>query len=169
MESSLQHEQHVSGNFGLHFDHLWMGAGFFHPADGLLEGLFTGWNGHHHGNVLVQSMEDVCHWFNGSVQLQGLSLDAGTGWSAIFLFSSDYLWLHLYNFKTRLFHVMRGRKNFLLSCSILPHHPVASTWLILSVILSCKNYVKGDCLFGPMEPNASLQRNNSFTSKYVNV
>lgn len=83
-ETSLQYGQHVSGDLGLHTDHLRLGAGVFHLANGLLEGVITWWDSHHHSYLLVQSVEGLCHRFNRSLQLQRLSLDAGAGWSALF-------------------------------------------------------------------------------------
>lgn len=82
-ESSQRYEQHVSGDLGLCFRHLGVGAGVLHLADGLLEGVFTWWDSYHHSYLLVQSVEELCHWFNWSQQLQRLCLDAGSGWSAL--------------------------------------------------------------------------------------
>ena len=84
IQSPTATEQHVSGDRGLHIQHLRVGAGFLHLADGLLEGVFTRWHSHHDCYLLVQSVEGLCHRFNRSLQLQRLSLLAGTGWSALF-------------------------------------------------------------------------------------
>lgn len=84
-ESSPHDEPHVSGDSGLRFLHLRVGAGVLHPADGLLEGVFPWWHGHHHSYLLVQPVENLRHGLNRSLQLQRLPLDAGAGWSASFL------------------------------------------------------------------------------------
>lgn len=98
-ESPRQVEQHVSGDRCLYFIYLGVGAGVLHLADGLLEGVFPGWNRHHHSYLLVQPVEDLCHRFNWSLQLQRFSLDAGTGWSALFTLPTARfllcLWLSL--------------------------------------------------------------------------
>ena len=98
-ESPRQVEQHVSGDRCLYFIYLGVGAGVLHLADGLLEGVFPGWNRHHHSYLLVQPVEDLCHRFNWSLQLQRFSLDAGTGWSALFTLPTGRfllcLWLSL--------------------------------------------------------------------------
>lgn len=79
-----QHERHASGDPGLCFNHIGLGAGVLHPANRLLEGLVPWWNRHHHSYLLVQPVEDLRHRFNRSLQLQRLPLHAGTGWSAAF-------------------------------------------------------------------------------------
>lgn len=77
--------QDVSGDLGFRSEHFGVGAGVLHVADRLLESVLTGWDGHHYGDLLVQPVEDLCDWFNWSVQLQRLRLDAGAGWSAAVL------------------------------------------------------------------------------------
>lgn len=84
-ESPLQYDTHVCGDLGLYFHNLRVGARVFHITDGLLEGGFTWWNDHSRFiRLLGQSVEDMHHWFNWSLWLQRLSLDAGIGWSALF-------------------------------------------------------------------------------------
>ncbi|KAM9766351.1 claudin-10a isoform 2-T2 [Menidia menidia] len=56
-----------------------MDPGVIHAANGLLEGVVRGRDGHHHGDLLVQSVENVCDRFHRGVQLQGLPIDAGAG------------------------------------------------------------------------------------------
>lgn len=64
-----------------------MDSDLLHNPNWLLESVVSGWDGHHHGNILVQSLEDVCYGFDWSLQLQGLSFYARTGWYFITYFS----------------------------------------------------------------------------------
>lgn len=59
-----------------------LGAGVLHLAHRLLESVLHRRHGHHHGDLLVQPLEDVRDRFHRSLQLQGLSFDAGAGRSA---------------------------------------------------------------------------------------
>lgn len=67
-----------------------MGSCIVHPADRLLEGVLAGRDGHYHGDLLVQPVEDMRHRFHWGVQLQRLSLHAGVGWFAALLPSLSF-------------------------------------------------------------------------------
>ncbi len=75
-----EHGQHGNRDCCLPLDYLWMDPGVVHPAYWLLEGFVCGRDRHHNSYLLVQPMENMCDWFHWCVQLQGLSINAGSGW-----------------------------------------------------------------------------------------
>lgn len=75
-----KHGQNGNWDCRISPDHLRLDPGFINSAYRLLEGVLCGWDSHHHGDLLVQLVEDVCDRFHRCVQLQGLSFHAGPGW-----------------------------------------------------------------------------------------
>lgn len=65
----LQHGRHVPGDRRLRPEHVRVGSRVLHLADGLLEGVLPRRDRHHHGDILVQSVEGLCHRLHWGLQL----------------------------------------------------------------------------------------------------
>lgn len=76
----IEHEQNGNRDYCISPDDLRLDPRFLNSAYRLLEGVLCGRDSHHHSNLLVQLVENMCDWFHWCVQLQGLSFNAGFGW-----------------------------------------------------------------------------------------